>query len=299
MDCHSCWGHVMMGQFKKGEKGAVLIMVLWVIALLSMIGGYFTLEATLRRNMAFGSWNLLRARLAMESALSLIAPHLLPFGDDKDVDEKEEFVVPDGSTYKVEIGGQQLSFSIEDERGKLDVNRASEDELVEFFVSFLGRVQGRDIAESILDWRDNDDDKRPGGAEKDYYLSLSKPYEPSNGRFLLLEQLLLVKGIEPRLFWGPLEWAEQGSKTQKDSWKGGLQDLLTVYNGDQKIIKDIAGEPLIDILGKEYFKDAQGLGTLRFKACAYQSCYQIFFKKAPGAKAGFTLVHWQQVPRFE
>ena len=289
----------MMVRLKRDEKGAVLIMVLWVIALLSMIGGYFTLETTLRRNMAFGDWNLLRARLALESALSLVAPHIVPLGEDKDVEDKEEFVVPDGSTYKIDIAGQQLCFSIEDERGKLDINKASEDELVEFFVSFLGKTQGRDIAESILDWRDNDDDQRPGGAEKDYYLSLLPPYEPANSRFLLLEQLLLVKGVNPRLFWGPLEWAETGSKDQEGSWKGGLQDLLTVYNGDQKIVKDVAGEPLIDILGKEYFKDGQGLGTLRFKTCAYQSCYQVFFKKAPGAKTGFTLVYWQQVPRFD
>ncbi len=289
----------MMVRLKRDEKGAVLIMVLWVIALLSMIGGYFTLETTLRRNMAFGDWNLLRARLALESALSLVAPHIAPLGKDENVDDKEEFVVPDGSTYKIDIAGQQLSFSIEDERGKLDVNRASEDELVEFFVAFLGKTQGRDIAESILDWRDNDDDQRPGGAEKDYYLSLLPPYEPANGRFLLLEQLLLVKGVSPRLFWGPLEWGEPGSKEQEGSWKGGLQDLLTVYNGGQEIVKDIAAEPLIDILGKEYFKDGQGLGTLRFKTCVYQSCYQVFFKKAPGAKTGFTLIHWQQVPRFD
>ncbi len=285
-----------------GQRGAVLIMVLWVIALLSMLGGYFTFETTLRRNLSFNNWNLLRAQLAISSVLNLVSSHIAPLNNDKDVSEGDEFVVPDGSEYKIEIGGEEVTFSIEDERGKLDINKASEDELEAFFSTLLGKDEGRAIAESILDWKDNDDDERPSGAEKDYYLSLLPPYEPANGKFVLLEQLLLVKGVTPELFWGPLEWANGEAQNDDDSeasWEGGLQDLLTVYNGSEKIVEEVAPQPLIDILGKEYFKDGQGLGTMRFKTCAYQSCYQVFFKKAAGAKAGFILVHWQQVPRFQ
>ncbi|NPA95799.1 MAG: general secretion pathway protein GspK [Thermodesulfobacteria bacterium] len=280
----------------KEEKGAVLILVLWVVALLSMLGGYFTLETTLRRNMSYNSWNQLRARLTIESVLSLVGPHIKPFG--QEVDDKEKFIVPDGSTYKLEIGGQTVAFSIEDERGKLDINKATEDELVDFFEGFLGKGQGKDLAAAILDWRDNDDDERPGGAEKDYYLSLEPPYEPANGKFVLLEQLLLVRGVNPEIYWGPLKWGEVSDSGEEVSWQGGLQDLLTVYNGSDKIVEDIAPQPLIDIMEKEYFKDGQGLGTLRFKTCAYQSCYQIFFTEAGSSKSGFNLVHWQQIPRF-
>lgn len=282
-----------------GQKGAVLIMVLWVIALLSMIGGYFTLETTLRRNLSFSQWNMLRAKLAIESVLNLVTPHIRPFGQEENETEEKEFIVPDGSIYKIKIGGETLSFSIEDERGKLDINKASDEELEDFFQGLLGKTQGTMVSDSILDWRDNDDDSRPDGAEKDFYEDLSPPYTPANSRFLLLEQLLLVKGVDPDIYWGPIKWVESDSKDDKASWQGGLQDLVTIYNGSQEMIEDIAAQPLIDILGKEYFKDAQGLGTLRFKTCAYQSCYQIFFKKVGSAKTGFTLVHWQQMPRFQ
>ncbi len=282
-----------------GQKGAVLIMVLWVIALLSMIGGYFTLETTLRRNLSFSQWNMLRSRLAIESVLDLVTPHIRPLGQEENEADEKEFIVPDGSIYKIKIGGETLSFSIEDERGKLDINKASEEELEDFFQGLLGKTQGTVVADSILDWRDNDDDSRPDGAEKDFYEDLSPPYEPANSRFVLLEQLLLVRGVNPDIYWGPIKWVESDSKDDKVSWQGGLQDLVTIYNGSQEMIEDIAAQPLIDILGKEYFKDGQGLGTLRFKTCAYQSCYQIFFKKAGSAKTGFTLVHWQQMPRFQ
>ncbi len=284
---------------KREQTGAVLILVLWVIALLSMLGGYFTLETTLRRNLSFSDWNLLRARLAILSVLNLAATHIRPLGEEKDVDEKEKFIVPDGAVYKIGIGGQEMAFSIEDERGKLDLNKASEEEILDFFNSFLGETKGNEVAECILDWRDNDDEARPDGAEKDYYLSLNPPYEPGNGKFILLEQLLLVKGVDPELFWGTLEWKGYGDSGKAPAWKGGLQDLLTVYNGSDKIVKDVSPRPLVDILAKEYFKDGHGLGTLRFKTCAYQSCYQVFFRTSPGAKEGFILVHWQQVPRFQ
>ncbi len=277
------------------QKGAVLILVLWVIAFLSMIGGYFTLETTLKRNLGFNPWNLLRAKLAINSALLVIAPHIKPFGQEEE--NQDQFIVPDGTHYKISIGGQNLKFSIEDERGKIDLNKAP-DEMIEMALQgLLGKEEGEILSDSILDWKDNDQDERTNGAEKDYYLSLRPSYEPSDSKFILLDQLLLVRGVSPDLYWGPLDWKERDDEKEMTTWTGGIKDLFTIYNGTDKLISEAAPKPLIDILEKEYFKEANGLGTLRFKACAYQSCYQIFFKKETGSKLGFRLVYWGQAPR--
>ena len=277
------------------QRGAVLILVLWVIAFLSMIGGYFTLETTLKRNLGFNPWNLLRAKLVMNSVLLVIAPHIRPFGQEED--NQDQFIVPDGTVYKISIGGQDLEFSIEDERGKIDLNRAP-DEMIEMAIQgLLGKEEGEILSDSILDWKDLDQDERTNGAERDYYVSLDPPYEPSNRKFVLLDQLLLVRGMTPELYWGPLEWKEGNGEKERITWTGGIKDLFTIYNGTGKLISEASPQPLIDILGKEYFKEAKGLGTLRFKACAYQSCYQIFFKRETGSKLGFRLVYWGQAPR--
>jgi len=284
------------------QKGAILIFVLWVIAFLSMIGGYFTLETTLRRNLGFGAWNMLKSRLMVESVLTVVTPYVKEFSDnDNEVNNLEKnsgLILPDGSEYKIKIGGEELRFSIEDERGKVDINKASEEMLSEVLKGLLGEAKGAIISDSILDWRDNDDDKRTHGAESEYYRSLDVPYEASNSKFVLLEQLLLVHGVNPILFWGPLDWRSTDSKDEEPEWSGGLQDIFTIYNGSDKIIKEASPKPLIDILRKEYFKEAKGLGILRFKTCAYQACYQIFFEKQTGSKLGFKLIHWEQVPRF-
>jgi type II secretory pathway component PulK len=59
-----------------------------------------------------------------------------------------------------------------------------------------------DIADCILDFIDEDNDPRQYGAELDYYHSLQPPYSPINGPLHSIEQLLLVKGVTPRLLFG-------------------------------------------------------------------------------------------------
>jgi hypothetical protein len=59
-----------------------------------------------------------------------------------------------------------------------------------------------EIADSILDWIDEDDEPRPYGAEIDYYSALPTPYEPANGPLHSVEELLLVSGMTPQLLFG-------------------------------------------------------------------------------------------------
>ncbi len=59
-----------------------------------------------------------------------------------------------------------------------------------------------DLADSILDWLDEDDDTREYGAESDYYATLQPPYKPPNGPMESIEQLLLVKGMTPQILYG-------------------------------------------------------------------------------------------------
>jgi hypothetical protein len=58
------------------------------------------------------------------------------------------------------------------------------------------------IAWSIVDWLDSDNNVSPGGAEDDYYMSLSPPYHCKNGPLESLEELLLVQGVTPQLLFG-------------------------------------------------------------------------------------------------
>lgn len=59
-----------------------------------------------------------------------------------------------------------------------------------------------EIADSILDWLDEDDEPRPYGAELEYYSVLPTPYAPKNGPIDSVEELLLVRGVTPELLFG-------------------------------------------------------------------------------------------------
>lgn len=59
-----------------------------------------------------------------------------------------------------------------------------------------------ELADSILDWLDKDDEPREYGAEVDYYATLQPPYKPSNGPIESIEQLLLVRGMTPQILYG-------------------------------------------------------------------------------------------------
>lgn len=79
-----------------------------------------------------------------------------------------------------------------------------------------------EIVDAIVDWIDADDIESDHGVESSYYQSLEPPYSAKNGPIYNVEELLLVRGISPELFYG--------SKESK-----GLVDLLTVYGDDGKL----------------------------------------------------------------
>ncbi|APZ91696.1 Type II secretory pathway, component PulK [Fuerstiella marisgermanici] len=59
-----------------------------------------------------------------------------------------------------------------------------------------------DVVDAILDWLDSDEDRRPGGAESDYYEGLTVPYSCKNGAMESIDELLKIQGVTPELFYG-------------------------------------------------------------------------------------------------
>ena len=117
----------------------------------------------------------------------------------------------------------QLTMSITDELSKIQVNtlvkfpEGVEANNTQMFLwdRFLnlassaddasGDIEPRTIINSVKDWLDSkDDDSITGlnGAESDYYQNLDPPYECKNGPIDHLEELVLIRGITPELYYG-------------------------------------------------------------------------------------------------
>ena len=105
------------------------------------------------------------------------------------------------------------------------------DRFLSCFISFddvFEDIEPRTIINSVKDWLDSgDDDAITGlnGAESDYYQALDPPYSCKNGPLTCLDELILIRGITPDLFYGYGE-------------KPGISQYMTIYgitdSGDYK-----------------------------------------------------------------
>ena len=92
--------------------------------------------------------------------------------------------------------GGGIVYGVSDEESRLNINTADTESLAKL------NGMSAEIAAAIADWRDGDNAVTPGGAEAEYYLSLQPPYQPRNGPFQTLRELLMVKGISSDLLLG-------------------------------------------------------------------------------------------------
>jgi len=125
----------------------------------------------------------------------------------------------------------EMIYGLIDEERKININTATVDILNEFFerVADTSSQEAADIADSIIDWRDEDDEPSDNGAESSYYRGLDSGYTCKNAQFDLLEELLLVKGMEQDIY-------------------DRTKDYLTVY-GDGKVNLNTADILVLQSLG--------------------------------------------------
>src|SRR5881409_3578019 len=118
---------------------------------------------------------------------------------------------------KAELPGGRYSYRITDEEARLNINTSPPDRVDRLLQTLGLDKQVRDtIVDSIQDWRDPNEEHRLNGAEsEDYYLKLPVPYRARNANLESVAELLQIRGVAPRLFYG-------------DEGTPGLIDLVTV-----------------------------------------------------------------------
>jgi type II secretory pathway component PulK len=105
----------------------------------------------------------------------------------------------------IQAGMTSYRYGVIDESSKININAlfkldSSGQTLINFLMTLPNMTE--DVANSIADWIDPDDDTRDNGAESDYYSGLSPAYQAKNGPLDSIEELLLVKGVTPQLLFG-------------------------------------------------------------------------------------------------
>lgn len=104
--------------------------------------------------------------------------------------------------YAAYEGELPFTVSVEDEERKININKAKQDTLKQIFIltEAADEQAAKEIAASIIDWRDADDKPLENGAETGYYAVLEPSYPCKNADFQALGELLQVRGMTQRIF---------------------------------------------------------------------------------------------------
>jgi general secretion pathway protein K len=105
----------------------------------------------------------------------------------------------DGTPRTMALGDMILTIEVEDERGKIPINRLDEDQIRMMF-STVGATGDRlnILVDSFEDWQDQGDDARPNGAKAPYYLPFG--IKPRSGPFRSVDELSEIRGMDDALF---------------------------------------------------------------------------------------------------
>jgi general secretion pathway protein K len=142
--------------------------------------------------------------------------------------------LPDGSPRYYAPGMSRLSFAFPSgeavvevipESSKMNINFAPPEDLFRLLVNLGAEPErAREIALGIVDWRSPAPRAGPTPFDQ-YYLSLAPSFLARHASFEEIEEVLLVKGMTPQLFYGTYERSAQGQLMAR----GGLKDCITVY----------------------------------------------------------------------
>ncbi|MCH2202558.1 MAG: general secretion pathway protein GspK [Fuerstiella sp.] len=209
------------------RRGLVLLVVTITVVMLTMAAwSYSSRMLTELESTAMGGRGI-AARMAAESGIEFAATRIMERDTEDDVNvhhDPDSFharlvrdstsprgrlrfsvIVPDEA--EIESGGTR--FGLATENSKFNVNRlidldALDTEHPGLAYDAISVIPGmtEDIVNAILDALDTDDVPRQGGAELSDYESVGIYDAIPNGPFDSIDQLLLVTGVTPELFYG-------------------------------------------------------------------------------------------------
>ena len=224
----------------RGDEGVALILALLFIVLLTVIVVEFAYEMQVDATLIVQHTSTTEAYMAAKSivalSMSILAADLLFGEEEAEIERTEVYDSLDEpwaqSTPLLNLNDAVISVQIDDEYGKINLNAllyedggGVENEFLPLVDALTILFEARQLEFSpidvILDWLDADDDPRPDGAENDYYQGLEVPFECKNGPMDSIEELLLLPGITPEVFFGDDEDAEFDLLP--------LNELLTVH----------------------------------------------------------------------
>ncbi len=224
-------------------RGSALLAVLWLAAGLSAIA--FSVATTVRGETERTSTATDATRayyLAAGSIDRAILWRAWGMSTGPNPDGTPRYYQPPMPYLNLDYASGKVLVEVIPESGKLNINTASPHD-IEMLLTAMGQdpSSAQQLAAAIVEWRS------PSGAPPVLPLSPAPPstFPPRHASFQEPEEILLVPGMTPELFYGHYNRDASGRLIPQ----GGLRDSLTVYGSGEGVDANTAEPPLLLSLG--------------------------------------------------
>lgn len=174
---------------REGEEGYALVAAVASIAVFATMALGLLEAARMGLADAGAEQAQMQAVAAADAGIAIGLSKVL--GDDS-----TQRWAADGAVHALRFGAADLRIVVRDERGKVPLGLLDEPQATRLLEQAgLGGERLLIARDSLLDWIDDDEVKRPFGAEDAYYSAAG--IRPPGARLASVEELALVRGIDP------------------------------------------------------------------------------------------------------
>jgi general secretion pathway protein K len=223
------------------QRGGALLTVLWVSAALAAIALSVSTSIRSETDRASAAADGLRATYLATGSVNRAVQWLLwGTGTDRFFDRHR---YSDKPRLFFSYRSGDVVVEMTPEAAKLDINRASGEDLTRLVTVVSGDPQrAAQVSAGILSWRGG------GGSGSSTFASLSSAsgptFQPRGASFEQIEELLLVQGMTPELYYG--NYVAEGDRL---SPRGGLRDSLSVWGSQGPFDANAVSPALLQTLG--------------------------------------------------
>ena len=207
----------------RANRGIALISVLWITGLLAVMAASFASSTRTETRLAHNQQENAKAEALADAGVHRAVYGLL------DADPATAWRAG-GNVYAFSLGEGDVQIWVEDEDGKIDLNAGPLQLMTGLFVALgLADEDARRLADRIGDFRDEDSETEPLGAEDPAYVDAGLAQGAADRPFAEESELLRVLGMTQSLY-------QQ------------VRPYVTVYSGSEGIDVTRAPRPVIEAL---------------------------------------------------
>ena len=242
------------------QRGGALLSVLWLSAALTAIA--FSVAVGVRGEVSRAETGLdsVKTHFLAQAAVERAALYMIWGGSHRNPDGTARFWEPGMPFLRLPFPSGEATVEIIPEAAKLNLNRVTAEEMARLIFALGATPEyARTVAAAILDWRSP---APAGGSAFDAFYSSQRPsFRAPHASFQQIEELLLVRGVTPDLYYGRMDRTPEGALYPRP----GLKDCVTVWAPPGPLDVNTVSEAVMIALGMPP-QTAQSIAQLRRRA---------------------------------